>query len=174
MSKNGISYNHAYTMLGISVLSDGTRLVQMRNPWGHELWHGNWSDESTLWTDQFREETDWALQDDGKFYMSIEDYFVEFSATWLNWRTEDMYEAHYLIEGDESQIPGHWIWCGIECSAHTFELSSEVEQTIYLSGNVWPYHSYDLDCDLSTYFYHLLVVEGVDDVHGWQSGSLDI
>ena len=60
--------------------------------------------------------------------MSIEDYFYEFSATWLNWRTEHMYETHYLIlDDDTDNSPGEWLWCGVDCTSHVFELTSNIE-----------------------------------------------
>lgn len=47
----GISYNHAYTLLGAYVLSDGTKLFKVRNPWGAEKYKGPWSDGDYRWTD---------------------------------------------------------------------------------------------------------------------------
>jgi len=41
-----LPYMHAYACLGTVQLSDGTKLVKMRNPWGHELYSGPWSDYS--------------------------------------------------------------------------------------------------------------------------------
>lgn len=52
----GLAMTHAYTLIGSAVLSDGTRLIQMRNPWGSEGWFGDWSDESDKWTDAFKAE----------------------------------------------------------------------------------------------------------------------
>ena len=77
-SEIGIAYSHAYTMLGTKQLSDGTRLMHMRNPWGHEIYKGDWSDDSGMWTEELKEEADFYLKDDGIFYISIEDYFKEF------------------------------------------------------------------------------------------------
>ena len=52
--------------------------MHMRNPWGHEIYKGDWSDDSGMWTEELKEEADFYLKDDGIFYISIEDYFVEF------------------------------------------------------------------------------------------------
>ena len=108
----GIAYSHAYTMLGAETLSDGTRLVHMRNPWGHEIYKGNWSDASELWTDEFKEEVSLEEKNDGIFFISIEDYFTEFQATWVNWPTEEMHEAHFLVIDDQSDSPGELAYCG--------------------------------------------------------------
>ena len=40
-------------------------MVHMRNPWGHELWKGDWSDESPLWTDELKAEVEDDWNDDG-------------------------------------------------------------------------------------------------------------
>lgn len=46
----------------------------MRNPWGAEEFTGDWSDSSTKWTDELKEEAGWVSANDGSFFMSIEDY----------------------------------------------------------------------------------------------------
>ena len=40
----GLVENHAYTVLKSVTLSTGVRLVQCRNPWGVDSFHGDWSD----------------------------------------------------------------------------------------------------------------------------------
>lgn len=75
---SGLASGHAYTVLSHIQLSDAnkTRLVKMRNPWGRENYYGDWSDiDSSLWTEETKEEAGWTALDDGIFYMSIEDYF---------------------------------------------------------------------------------------------------
>lgn len=67
----GLVYNHSYTLLGSAQLSNGTRLVKMRNPWGKETFNGNWSDYSNYWTNKFREEVGSVKKDDGIFFMEI-------------------------------------------------------------------------------------------------------
>ena len=46
----GVPYRHAFTILGTVKLSDDTKLVKVRNPWGKEKYAGPWSDESNDWT----------------------------------------------------------------------------------------------------------------------------
>lgn len=50
-TKDGLSKSHAYTVIGVHTLSDGTRLVKIRNPWGEEGYKGAWSDNSNKWTE---------------------------------------------------------------------------------------------------------------------------
>ena len=56
----------------------------MRNPWGVERFHGDWSDESDRWTDSLREQTDHLEANDGKFYMSFKDYVEQVEYTDFN------------------------------------------------------------------------------------------
>lgn len=46
----GLVSGHSYSLLDARTLSTGTRLVQLRNPWGRFEWNGDWSDASPLWT----------------------------------------------------------------------------------------------------------------------------
>ena len=48
---SGLTKGHAYTVLGTVKLSNGTRLVKIRNPWGTEGFVGAYSDSSSLWDD---------------------------------------------------------------------------------------------------------------------------
>lgn len=52
------------------------RLVEMRNPWGTERYFGDWSDSSDRWTDAMREAVGHLTDNDGKFYMSLDDYLT--------------------------------------------------------------------------------------------------
>ena len=47
-------YRHAFTVLGTERLSDGTKLMKVRNPWGAEKYAGPWSDSSYYWSERFR------------------------------------------------------------------------------------------------------------------------
>jgi len=41
----GIPYMHAFTINGTKQLSDGTKLIRIRNPWGSETYKGPFSDK---------------------------------------------------------------------------------------------------------------------------------
>lgn len=125
-------------MLGTRELSDGTQLVHMRNPWGTELYTGDWSDESELWNDQLKAEAYWEDLDDGMFYMSLDDYKREFAYTGLNFPTEQMFRAHFMVEDDPVVTGGKWSWCGPRCTRHELEIFSPVDQTLYISSHTWP------------------------------------
>ena len=47
---HGLPSGHAYTLLGAVKLSNGTKLLKIRNPWGSEVYNGPWSDGSSQMT----------------------------------------------------------------------------------------------------------------------------
>ena len=82
IEENGLVPGHAYTILGVYEISSGvkTRLVRIRNPWGAGEWSGDWSDNSSLWTNAIRRQVgiDSKRKDDGEFFMSFEDFLTYF------------------------------------------------------------------------------------------------
>jgi calpain-15 len=52
----GLVAGHAYAILRIRETSCGTRLLEIRNPWGEGgmEWTGDWSDKSPLWTEELK------------------------------------------------------------------------------------------------------------------------
>ena len=53
---DGILNNHAYAVLDAYTLSNGVRLLKISNPWGRDVYTGDWSDTSSKWTDDFKKE----------------------------------------------------------------------------------------------------------------------
>ena len=84
----GVAYMHAFTMLGAETLSNGQRLLRMRNPWGSETFKGPFADwrvdaednvtESDSWTAALKEELEYVQANDGMWYIKIEDYHWSF------------------------------------------------------------------------------------------------
>ena len=55
----GLAMGHAFTILGTKQITDKRdgsiiQLVKIRNPWGMERYHGDYSDNSDKWTDDLR------------------------------------------------------------------------------------------------------------------------
>ena len=48
--------SHAYSVMDLKVLSNGTRLVKVFNPWARDTFSGKWSDNSNLWTEALKKE----------------------------------------------------------------------------------------------------------------------
>jgi len=87
-NENGLPFNHAFSIMRpLSVFAeDGSeiRLVEMRNPWGEEKFNGTWSDTSENWTEDLRDQAEHFSDNDGKFYMSFEDYVKQLEYTEFN------------------------------------------------------------------------------------------
>ncbi|CBY13662.1 unnamed protein product [Oikopleura dioica] len=82
---NGLVHGHAYSLLRIDYVmkNDGetVKLVKIRNPWAQTEWTGEWSDHCPNWeevSDEEKERIDFAVEDDGGFYMNFEDWIGEF------------------------------------------------------------------------------------------------
>lgn len=86
----GIVQGHAYSVLDVYEV-EGNKLIQLRNPWGEETeWLGAWGDKSKEWTERRRrmvyermqqrgvQQTDIG-KSDGVFWMSIADFYTNFS-----------------------------------------------------------------------------------------------
>jgi len=135
---DGLYNSHAYTTLGVVTLSDGTRLVRMRNPHGKDTFRGRWSDDSELWTEEFKAEAGFTHdKDDGRIFMQLEDYHAQVSTTFINYDTTNWGYDYFLKLNDTSSSPGQWSWCGAECTRHVVTLTSEVDQQVHISGHVW-------------------------------------
>jgi hypothetical protein len=77
--EQGIVKNHSYSIIGVFNFPNNINLVKLRNPWGAFEWKGDYSDSSPKWTEEMKKATNFKLQQDGIFFMSITDfknYFV--------------------------------------------------------------------------------------------------
>ncbi|XP_043399483.1 calpain-14 [Chelonia mydas] len=81
--ENGLVAGHAYTITGIRKVTckyGPENLVRLRNPWGKTEWKGGWSDSSGNW-EQLSPKEKILLrrnQDDGEFWMSLQDFKTHF------------------------------------------------------------------------------------------------
>ncbi|XP_072171136.1 calpain-D-like [Diadema setosum] len=73
----GLRPRHSYSVLNIQDIF-GERLIQLRNPWGHFSWNGDWSDGSPLWTSDMKETLLPHGADEGIFWMSLKDMIKYF------------------------------------------------------------------------------------------------
>ena len=80
----GLVPGHAYTILGVKELNTKNgkvRLVHIRNPWGNTEWSGDWSDKSSKWTNELRQQVGVQNKNDGSFWMAFEDFIKFFLVT---------------------------------------------------------------------------------------------
>lgn len=81
---NGLIMGHAYSILDTDIVNRNgreVRLIQLRNPWGKDEWNGDWSDTSSLWTEEERRRLIVKQHEcnDGIFWMGFDDFIEEFN-----------------------------------------------------------------------------------------------
>ena len=135
----GLTPGHAFVVLGVKTLSNSARLVKIRNPWGVERYTCDYNDDSPLWTPELRKEAGATAfaENDGLFFMTIEDYFSLGVSTIVSYDTSDWFSANFLMLNDKTVSPGSWSWCGATCTRHTLQITSTVAQTVYVTANSW-------------------------------------
>jgi len=71
----GLVGGHVYSVLRI-VEACGVKLICCRNPWGTGEWKGKYSDDNKdgEWTAELTEATGWTNENNGQFWMSIQDF----------------------------------------------------------------------------------------------------
>ena len=128
---DGLPYSHAYTILKTVQLSDGTKLVRIRNPWGSETYHGDWSDDSDKWTEQFKQEAGYVKADDGMWFMNASNYHESFYFTSANPDVQGQklaYKAFFDLGTSHSE---------------QITIQSPVDQKVYISA--YNYNSQHFD-----------------------------
>lgn len=73
MSK-GLLMRHAYSIINVTVVNGDIRLLRLRNPWGTQVWNGDWSDNSPLWTPELAAELKPNASSEGIFWISFSDF----------------------------------------------------------------------------------------------------
>jgi len=100
-TKAGLMHDHSYTILdGKESKKLGVRLLEIRNPWGHGEWTGDWSDFSPLWTQTAKQEfglTEELDPDDGAFWMAWEDFLLYFTTLTVCYCRRDWTDARVPI-----------------------------------------------------------------------------
>ena len=128
--------------LGVVELPDNIRLVKLRNPWSNDSFHGDWSNDSPLWTDEYKDAAGYVDdRNDGVIFMSLQDYYDQVEETYVNFDVTDWYSDHFLKLNDDTaaENPGAFWWCGEECTRHTITVTNdaEVTQNVYITAHTW-------------------------------------
>ncbi|KAK6747867.1 hypothetical protein RB195_000828 [Necator americanus] len=83
--ENGLVRGHAYSITALHTVTGPngeTPIIRVRNPWGNSKeWNGAWSDGSYEWDyvdDQKRSELGVQFAKDGEFWMSFDDFYINF------------------------------------------------------------------------------------------------
>ena len=95
-----LAQGHAYSLVNIHELSNGVKLIKIRNPWGTETYNGPWSDTSDKWTQELREEVGHTNPGDGFFYIDINSYVEHLGVTIINRDTFNKKLSYFLVKDD--------------------------------------------------------------------------
>jgi len=97
-------------------------LVKVRNPWGYAEWNGEWSDDSSRWTRELREQLKVENKDDGIFYMAYEDFLTHFEKLQFCYVHDDYEYVSHRVSSD----PNHAVY---------FKIKVEREGKYYITIN---------------------------------------
>lgn len=117
-SPYGLSYSHAYVVLGTDQLKDSNgnvqyNLLRIRNPWRSEDYTGPWSDSDPRWTDSYKEQVDYLERDDGVFFCDMDTFKDGFESFTLIYSANQQTQSWYYDEN----VPGN------SYSSYTFTLT---------------------------------------------------
>ncbi|CAM9298974.1 unnamed protein product, partial [Hapterophycus canaliculatus] len=86
----GLVPSHAYAVLDVKEIN-GTRLLQVKNPWSRKRWRGPYSVEDTQrWTPALKQAVKYdvetaQLKDNGVFWIDFASIFLYFRNVYMNW-----------------------------------------------------------------------------------------
>jgi len=103
----GLVTGHAYAVLGVALTSNGTRLLQLKNPWASKGWKGRFSSQDKeSWKDKsFCDEVGYdaasaSQHDDGVFWMPWEDILLYFRNIHMSWsRDPALFQFRTAVHG---------------------------------------------------------------------------
>eukprot|EP00347_Sterkiella_histriomuscorum_P004523 403360137 len=82
LNDNGISNNHAYSVIKLQIaqLQDGNeeKLINLRNPWGKGEFNSDWNKNDKKWTLDLQKKLAYEYLQKGEFWMSIQDFQTQF------------------------------------------------------------------------------------------------
>ena len=105
--------NHSYVILTTKQLDSGERLILLRNPWGTDMYRHEYADSSGEWTNAKLQQRDIPVDDqDGLFYVKVEDFFASLDSTFINYDTTDWFPSSFLMLDDPAKKNGRDRNCG--------------------------------------------------------------
>ncbi|KAJ9584384.1 hypothetical protein L9F63_021278 [Diploptera punctata] len=99
--RTGLVPTHAYAVLDIKKVN-GVKLVQLKNPWSHVRWRGNYSELDTKhWTPELRRTLNFdpnsaAMFDNGVFWIDYDSILRFYDVFYLNWNP-GLFRCTYCI-----------------------------------------------------------------------------
>ncbi|GAB0097193.1 calpain-7 [Sergentomyia squamirostris] len=89
--RTGLVSTHAYAVLDVKITMDGVKLIQLKNPWSHLRWKGNYSElDVSHWTPELMHELNYdpsvaAKVDNGVFWIDYASVLHFFDVFYINW-----------------------------------------------------------------------------------------
>ena len=153
-------------------------MLKVRNPSATQSYRGPYSDNSNLWTDQLKQDVDFANKGANVFFIDIDSYFQAFSETWVSYDTSNWSSARFLYRNDQSQAEHPGVWegiCGSSCSRHIMTLKSDIDQTVHLTAFTWDARGIPDQCisENDSQLYHSMYIESKypADLFVWHYGE---
>ena len=81
--------------------------------------------------------------------MPLSLYFTTFTWTHFTHDVTDWHSSYFLMLDDQTQAdhPGDFYYCGATCTKHTLTLSSDVEQSVWVTAHTWDRRSMGNTCN---------------------------
>ena len=113
-------------MIGAHILK-GEKVVELRNPWGHGEWSGDWSDNSKKWTkalkDKYHKK---GAKDDGRFFMPFDRYYKHYTALHVCY-----YKKQNTLSSFHDELDNNFVGC------YKVEVTKGGEYYFVLSQEDW-------------------------------------
>jgi calpain-15 len=79
--RNGLTPDHAYSILDVHQLNNETKLLKLRNPWARGSFTGDYGPSSSKWTPELRDRLNFNESvESGVFWMKYDDFLMFFSS----------------------------------------------------------------------------------------------
>ena len=91
--------------------------------------------------------------------MPLDLFYTTFTYTHFTHDTTGWSSDYFLMLNDTTTPNGEFYYCGAECTRHTVTISSDIEQTVYVTAHTWDKRSMGSTCNslwYNTGKYHMM------------------
>lgn len=104
----GLVTEHSYGIISAATVTDSAgnecNICKLRNPWGNFEWSGDWGDESDKWTEEAKTQLNVTTENDGTFWMDIQDMKKYFDRVQLCKIYDDFTYTYSKCEGVSAAV----------------------------------------------------------------------